>query len=37
MIRPATEADLHRLVDVEVAAGRLFHSVGMSDVAEDVP
>lgn len=36
-IRPATEIDLQRLVDVEVEAGQLFHAVGMSVVAEDVP
>ncbi len=36
-IRPATEIDLQRLVDVEVEAGQLFHAVGMSIVAEDVP
>ncbi len=36
-IRLATEADLQRLVDVEVEAGQLFHAVGMSAVAEDVP
>jgi ribosomal protein S18 acetylase RimI-like enzyme len=36
-IRPATERDLLRLVEVEVAAGQLFHAVGMSIVAEDMP
>ena len=36
-IRPAAEGDVERLVDVEVEAGQLFHSVGMSEVAEDVP
>jgi GNAT superfamily N-acetyltransferase len=36
-IRPATELDLQRLVDVEVAAGQLFHAVGKSKVAENVP
>jgi hypothetical protein len=36
-IRSATEVDLERLVDVEVKAGQLFHTVGMSNVAEDVP
>ena len=36
-IRPATENDLQRLVDVEIEAGQLFHAVGMSEVAEDVP
>ena len=33
----ATETDLPRLVEVEVAAGQLFHTVGMSFVAADVP
>lgn len=36
-IRPATEADLQRLVAVEVEAGQVFRTVGMSEVAEDVP
>ena len=36
-IRPAIEVDLERLVDVEIEAGQLFHTVGMSKVAEDVP
>ena len=36
-IRPATEIDLERLVDVEVEAGQLFHAVGMSAVAEHAP
>jgi GNAT superfamily N-acetyltransferase len=36
-IRPATEVDLQRLVDVEVEAGQLFRAVGMSKVADDVP
>ena len=36
-IRPATPVDVERLVQVEVDAGRLFHDVGMSAVAEDVP
>ncbi|WP_206051876.1 GNAT family N-acetyltransferase [Nocardioides ferulae] len=36
-LRPATEEDLERLVEVEVEAGRLFHSVGMSEMAGDVP
>jgi ribosomal protein S18 acetylase RimI-like enzyme len=36
-IRPATESDLLGLVEVEVAAGQLFHTVGMSLVAADVP
>ncbi len=37
LIRQATEADLQRLVDVEVEAGQLFRTVGMPKVAEDVP
>ena len=36
-IRPATESDLPRLVEVEIAAGQLFHTVGMPLVAADVP
>lgn len=36
-IRPATESDLSRLVEIEVEAGQLFHTVGMSLVATDVP
>jgi GNAT superfamily N-acetyltransferase len=36
-IRPATEVDVERLVEVEVTAGQLFHSVGLSEVADDVP
>ncbi len=36
-IRPGAEADLERLVAVEVAAGQLFRTVGMTEVAEDVP
>ena len=36
-IRPATEADLLRLVAVEVGAGQVFRTVGMAKVAEDVP
>lgn len=36
-IRPATDADLERLVVVEVEAGQLFHTVGMAEVAADVP
>lgn len=36
-IRPATEADLERLVEIEVRAGQLFRTVGMSEVAEHVP
>jgi GNAT superfamily N-acetyltransferase len=31
------EADLQRLVDVEVEAGQVFRTVGMTKVAEDVP
>ena len=37
LIRPATEADLQRLVAVEVEAGQVFRTVGMAKVAEDVP
>ncbi|QIK66231.1 GNAT family N-acetyltransferase [Nocardioides sp. HDW12B] len=37
LIRPGTEADLHRLVDVEVEAGQVFRTVGMTQVADDVP
>jgi hypothetical protein len=37
LIRPAAEADLQRLVAVEVEAGQMFRSVGMAKVAEDVP
>lgn len=37
VIRPASEADLRRLVAVEVEAGQLFRTVGMREVAEDVP
>lgn len=37
LIRPATEADLQRLVVVEVEAGQVFRTVGMAKVAEDVP
>lgn len=36
-IRPAAEADLSRLVEVEVEAGQLFRTVGMAEVAQDVP
>lgn len=36
-IRAATESDLPRLVEVEVAAGQIFHTVGMPLVAADVP
>ena len=37
LIRPATEADLQRLVAVEVAAGRVFRTVGMAKVARTFP
>jgi GNAT superfamily N-acetyltransferase len=37
VIRPARAADLQRLIEVEVEAGQLFHTVGMSEVAADVP
>ena len=36
-IRPATAADLDELIAIEVEAGALFHSVGMHEVAADVP
>lgn len=36
-VRPAAESDLQRLVELEVEAGQLFHTVGMSKVADDVP
>lgn len=36
-IRPAAEADLLRLVEVEVEAGQLFRSVGMAEIADDEP
>ncbi|HYF71786.1 MAG TPA: GNAT family N-acetyltransferase, partial [Nocardioides sp.] len=35
--RPATVADLDRLVEVEVRAGELFRTVGMPEIADDVP
>ena len=37
LIRPGKEADLPRLVVVEVEAGQVFRTVGMARVAEDVP
>ncbi len=37
VIRPATDVDLSRLVRVEIEAGRLFHTVGMAEVAHDMP
>ncbi|GAB2870438.1 hypothetical protein GCM10027026_21060 [Myroides odoratimimus subsp. xuanwuensis] len=37
MIRPGTEADLPRLVTVEVEAGRVFRTIGMPEIAEDLP
>ncbi len=37
VIRPAREADVQRLVVVEVEAGNLFRTIGMAQVAEDVP
>lgn len=37
MIRAAVEADLPRLVEVEVAAGQMFREVGMPAIADDVP
>ncbi len=36
-IRLATEADLQRLVVIEVEAGEAFLTVGMTEVAQDVP
>jgi len=36
-IRSATAADLDTLAILEVRAGQVFHSVGMSEVADDVP
>lgn len=37
LIRLGMEADLQRLVVVEVEAGQVFRTVGMTKVAEDVP
>ncbi|MFI9505024.1 GNAT family N-acetyltransferase [Nocardia sp. NPDC052566] len=37
MIRPATEADLPVLQDIERAAGKPFADIGMTMVAEDEP
>jgi GNAT superfamily N-acetyltransferase len=36
-IRSATTGDLGRLAILEVQAGQVFHSVGMSEVADDAP
>ena len=36
-IRPAAEADLQRLVQVEVSAGQLFRDAGLVEVAEHEP
>jgi GNAT superfamily N-acetyltransferase len=36
-IRSASPLDLDSLTDLEVEAGQVFHSVGMSEVADDVP
>jgi len=36
-IRSATPVDLDNLAILEVQAGQVFHSVGMSEVADDVP
>ncbi len=36
-IRPAAAGDIDDLVAIEIAAGQLFHSVGMPEVAGDVP
>ncbi|WP_431034801.1 GNAT family N-acetyltransferase [Streptomyces sp. P6-2-1] len=36
-IRPATEADLPLLQDIEVAAGEPFRALGMPEIADDAP
>ena len=36
-VRAATESDLPHLVALEVEAGQLFHTVGMSEIADHVP
>ncbi|UGQ10756.1 GNAT family N-acetyltransferase [Yinghuangia sp. ASG 101] len=36
-IRPAAEADLPLLRDIERAAGRCFRAVGMAEIADDEP
>lgn len=36
-IRPATEADIDRLQDIERAAGQVFRAVGMAAIADDDP
>jgi len=36
-IRSATPLDLDKLAVLEVQAGEVFHVVGMSEVADDVP
>ena len=36
-IRSATPEDLDNLAILEVQAGQVFHSVGMSEVADDAP
>lgn len=35
-VRPATAADVDRLVEIEISAGQSFHSVGLHTVAADV-
>jgi GNAT superfamily N-acetyltransferase len=37
MIRPAEPEDLQRMQDIEVAAGQLFHAIGMDSVADAPP
>ena len=37
LIRPGMESDLQRLVVVEIEAGQVFRTIGMTKVAEDVP
>lgn len=36
-IRPAVEADLDSIIEIEIAAGELFRDAGMPDVADDPP
>ena len=37
VIRPATDADVQRLIEVEIDAGQVFRTIGMPMVAEGVP
>lgn len=37
MIRKAEAEDLPKIRDIEAAAGEAFRTIGMGDVAEDVP